>query len=324
MFATTERGDRDLMDRRRGAPMLKLLLQTSMTVLWLALATGASWAAEVRIGPEIQRRLGVATQHLSLAHRSAEVDAFAKVLDPGPLVQLDSDLATAEAAAVPSAAAAKRAKALNAADGSIAVKDVETAVAQARSDALKVAILRRQLDLTWGPGIARMSAAARGRLIRALTTGSAALVHVDTHNNDGQAGARFVKIDLGDDSVRGTVIGPARAAEPRLQSSGLIVEVVGPSAILLSVGLTQSAHIEAKSPIGGVILPRAAVIRFGGADWAYARSATGAFERRILETPVPEADGFFVAQGFSPGDEIVVRGAAALFAVEQNAAAKRP
>jgi len=286
----------------------------------LALAAGSALAAGVQVSPDIQRRLGIVTQRLAVARQSTEIDAFAKVLDPAPLVQSDSDLETAEAAAVASAAQAKRSTALHAADGSIAAKDVEAAVSQARQDALKVALLRRQLALAWGPGVARMSDRARERLVSALAAGSAALVHVDTHNNDGQAGARFVKVDIGDGSVRGPVIGPARAAEPRLQSSGLIVEITGPQAMLLSVGLTQSAHIESSTPQSGVVLPRAAVVRFRGADWVYVRTGPGAFDRRLVQDPAPEADGLFVAQGFTSGDEVVVQGAQALFAAEQNGA----
>ena len=300
--------------------MSKPFVWTAAVAACLALAAASALAAGVQVSPDIQRRLGVVTRRLAVARQSTEIDAFAKVLDPAPLVQSDSDLETAEAAAVASAAQAKRSKALHAADGSIAAKDVEAAVSQARQDALKVVLLRRQLALAWGPGVARMSDRARERLVRALAAGSAALVHVDTHNNDGQAGARFVKVDIGDGAARGAVIGPARAAEPRLQSSGLIVEITGPQAILLSVGLTQSAHIESSTPQSGVLLPRASIVRFRGADWVYVRTGPAAFDRRLVQNPVPEEDGLFVAQGFASGDEVVVQGAQALFAAEQNGA----
>jgi hypothetical protein len=266
-----------------------------------------------------QSHLGVATQKLTFTHRAGEIDAFAKVLDPGPLVQLVSDLRTAVAAAAASKAEAARARALNESGGAVSAKDTETAVAQARSDALKVLLLRQRLGLEWGPGVAKMTDAKRDKLVDALSAGAAALVHVDTHNNDGQTGARIVKIDVGSDSVQGVVIGPARAAEPRLQSSGLIVEVAGRSAILLSVGLTQSAHIESTNPQPGFILPRAALIRFRGSDWVYVRAGATSFERRLVMNPTPQENGFFVAGGFSNGDEVVVEGAAALFAAEQNA-----
>jgi hypothetical protein len=297
--------------------MIKLLLTTAL--LALTLAVGSARAAGVGMSPSVQRELGIATQKLTVTHRSAEIDAFAKVLDPEPLVQLASDLATAEAAAAASRAEAQRSKALHFANGSVAAKDMESAEAQARSDALKVDMLRSRLDLEWGPGVARMSAAARDRLVHGLIAGQIALVHVDTHNNEGQTGARFVKVDIGDGSVRGPVLGPARAAEPRLQSSGLIVQISGRSAILLSVGLTQSAHIEANSPQTGFVVPRAAIIRFRGSDWAYVRSGPGTFERRLLQSPVPEADGFFVIHGFAAGEEVATQGAAALFTAEQNA-----
>ena len=174
------------------------------------------------------------------------------------------------------------------------------------------------MDLEWGPGVGRLAPAARERLVRGLAAGKIALVHVDTHNNGGQEGARVVKIDIGDGSAKGIVLGPARQAEPRLQSSGLIVEVTGASAILLSVGLTQSAHIETRTAQAGVIVPRTSVIRFRGSDWAYVRTAPDVFERRLLTSPVAEEDGFFVPGGLSAGDEVVTKGAAAVFIAEQS------
>jgi len=275
-------------------------------------------AAGLRLDTQAQRHLGLTTVPLAPASRAEEIDAFAKVLDPAPLVQSVSDLATAQAASEASRAEAVRAKALNTPAGGVSAKDAEAAISQARQDALKVDVLRRQIALQWGPGISRLPPARLNHLVDALSRGSAALVHVDSHNNDGQAGARFVKIDIGDSSVRGRVLGAARAAEPRLQSSGLIVEVDGSSAILLSVGLTQSAHIESSAPRTGVELPRSAVVRSRGSLWAYVQTGPDTFERRIVPNPVAEDAGFFVPSGFTRGERVVVQGAAALFATEQT------
>ena len=90
--------------RRFGAGMIKSLPMAAAAAFCLALAAGPSLAAGVQMSPAVQRQLGVATTKLSLTHQAAEVDAFAKVLDPEPLVQLCSDLATAEAAAAASRA----------------------------------------------------------------------------------------------------------------------------------------------------------------------------------------------------------------------------
>ena len=287
----------------------------------LALLGGAQAARAddllLSLSPDVQAHVGLKTTTLSSQKRSSQIDAFAKVVDPGPLAQLEADLLSAEASAAASKAQAQRARALNATGGSVASKDVEAAVAQAGSDAAKVALLRRRLGLEWGPGIARLSDARRRALIDELARGAAALVHVDTPSNEGQDGARSVDIDIGSASAHGVVLGPARQAEPRLQSSGLIVKVSGPSAILLSIGLTQSAHINQSNAVAGVVLPRSAIIRFEGSDWAYVRRGPTRFERRLIPSPIPQEKGLFTAEGFHAGDEVVSQGAAEVFSIER-------
>lgn len=279
-------------------------------------ATSASSTVGVAISRDTQTRLGIRTTVLKAQKRKAQIDAFAKVLDPGPLAALDSDLLTAISAAKASRAEALRAKTLNAAGGTVSTKDMDAAKAQADADTLKIKFLRQRLGLEWGPGIARLNDRQREDLDKALASGKAALVHVDTPSNDGQAGARTVKIDVGTNSIPGVVLGAARTSEPRLQSSGLIVEVQGPSAILLSIGLTQSAHIDSGNDRNGVVAPRSSVIRYLGSAWAYVRAGDGRFDRRLLSDPAPEDDGLFVTSGLSPGDQLVTSGAAALFAAE--------
>jgi hypothetical protein len=288
----------------------------------LALLGGAQAARAddllLSLTPDVQAHVGLKTTTLSSQKRSSQIDAFAKVLDPGPLAQLEADLLSAQASVAASKAQAQRARALNATGGSVASKDVEAAVAQAGADAARAALLRRRLGLEWGPGIARLSDARRKALIDELAHGSAALVHVDTPSNEGQDGARSVDIDVGSASAHGVVLGAARQAEPRLQSSGLIVKVSGPSAILLSVGLTQSAHINQSSAVAGVVLPRSAVIRFEGSDWAYVRRGPTRFERRLIHAPIPQEKGLFTAEGFHAGDAVISQGAAEVFAIERG------
>jgi hypothetical protein len=276
----------------------------------------------VTLDARAQALLGLRTQTLKSERRSAQIDAFAKVLDSGPLAQLETDLEAAQASATASAAEAKRAEALNASGSAVSSKDAEAARAQADNDAVHLQQLRQRLGLEWGPGIQRLSEARRRELIKALSDGQAALVHIDTPNNEGQAQARSVEIDIGDGQAHGELLGAARTAEPRLQSSGLIAVVRGKSAILLSNGLIQSAHINTPASSPGVIIPRSAVIRFNGSDWAYVRHGAQGFERRRLDSPVAGEAGLFVTRGFSAGDELVEQGAAELFGAEQNQGAR--
>ena len=287
--------------------------------LTLAVTAGSAVAGPlVDAPPALQQRLGIHTLTLTAQRRSVQVAAFAKVLDPGPLAALESDLSTAIAAADASAREAKRARVLQAGGVAMSAKDAEAAISQARQDAAKVVLLRRRVGLEWGPGLQRLSDARRQALVDSLSRGRAALVQVDTPDSQGQAGARAVEIDIGSGSVRAPVLGPSRTAEARLQSSGLIALVTGPQAVLFSVGLTQSARIDQPSSQMGVLLPRAALIRYEGSDWAYVLRAPGRFERRQVQAPAAEKDGDFVAQGFRAGEQVAVGGVTALFAAEQG------
>jgi hypothetical protein len=278
----------------------------------------------VAISTDTQRRLGIGVVSLSPVERKTQIAGFAKVLDPGPLAQLCSDLFAGEAAAAASHAEARRAIALHRADANMSAKDMEAAVAQAKSDETKRLLLRQRLGLEWGPGVTRLKDAQLRALAQALANGSAALVHVDTPSNEGQKEARTVQIDIGTDSVRGIVLGPARVAEPRLSSSGLLVEVRGPSSLRLSVGLTQSAHIDTGTNVKGFLLPRESLVRFRGATWAYVKNGPRRFQRRLVRDGIPEEGGLFVPEGFSAGEQVVVGGSAMLFAVEQSQAPMQP
>ncbi len=283
----------------------------------VALVLCATAHAAVVLKADQQRRLGIEVQALSAQRSSTKVNAFAKVLDTGPLAQLESDLEGQGAAAAASSAEARRSQALAHTDNGVSAKDMEAALAQARSDAAKLALLRRQLGLQWGPGIAGLSDARRQALIGALSQGRAALVQLDTPDDEGQKGAKAAEVDIGDTTVKAVIIGPSRTAEPRLQSSGLIAIITGPSAVLFSVGLTQSARLSRPGEQTGVVLPKSAILRFQGADWAYVRAAGDSFERRMVVSPSPQGDGYFVGQGWRPGEVVAVKGVAALFAAER-------
>ena len=298
-------------------------LRIAAAALALAAAPFAASAAEVvQLAPAAVARIGIRTEPLKSAQHKEEVAAFAKVLDPGPLAQLISDLETQEAAARASAAELKRLRELRRSVQGAAAKDVEAAEAQAVSDDSKLVLLRRRVGLEWGPGVERLSAAQRRRLLDGFAHGTLAIVHVDTPNNKGQKGARTVGVDInqGDDTLTVTarVIGPARTAEPRLQSSGLIALVAGRDAVKLSNGLIQGAHITTGDGKTGVLIPKAAVVRYAGADWAYVRASTGAFERRQIVDGQTEKDGTFAAAGFRPGEEVVTGGVAGLLTADRG------
>ncbi|MCI3134865.1 hypothetical protein [Phenylobacterium aquaticum] len=290
--------------------------------LLLLMTAGRAQAANplIEMSTDIQRKLGLATQPLAAAHHAAALSGFARVLDPGPLAILDSDIAQAAAMAQASQAEAARSRGLAAEDATVSTRAAEAATAQARADASKLALLRRRLGLEWGPAFMSLSDARRGDLVGQLAAGVAALVRVDA--GAGLGGAKSVRLDLGGGrSAAVRVLGPARAADPRLLSSGLIGLVTGPQASELGVGLTVPALIATGGGGEGVLIPRAALIRSGGATFAYVRKDATHFERRTITGTATDPAGLFAAGGLKPGEAVVVAGAAALHAAETPRAA---
>jgi hypothetical protein len=66
----------------------------------------------------------------------------------------------------------------------------------------------------------------------------------------------------------------------------------------------------------GLIVPTAAVVWSEGKAWVYQQTAADRFARRAVSSDIPVERGFFVAEGFAPGDKLVIQGAQALLSEE--------
>jgi hypothetical protein len=291
-------------------------------VLCLALAAPAfavpTPAASVvlKVDAATQKRLSIATAPLAAASRTAAVKGFARALDAVPLATLDADITAGAAALAASQAEAARTRDLNAAGQTVSKKAAEAAAAQARADAAKLGLLRRRLGLEWGPSLQALSDARRGRLVADLAAGRATLVRIDAAG--GLSSLRgTASIDLGGGQVaRAAILGPARVGDPRLQSTGLLALVTGPQAMALGVGTVAPATLATGGGSIGVMIPRSALLRTAGQTFAYVRRDAGSFERRAIVGGVSDPAGLFAPRGFQPGEPVVVKGAAQLFAAE--------
>jgi hypothetical protein len=302
---------------RLAFPLVMLLAFAAATVAWAD--ADDEKVKPVKLPSEIQQKLGLKSEPLKAKVEAASLSGFVKVLDPGPLAQLDSDIDAAEAAAQASQAEFERSQALNKDGQVVATKQVEAARAQARADATKLALLRRRLGLEWGDGIARMSGRQRAQLLADIVAGRAALVRIDTPSGEGLAGLKTVELDLGPlGRVRATVLGTARSADPRLLSPGVIAAARGPGVRSLQTGLSAPVKLAASAPVSGVLVPRAALLRSKGETWVYVRTAGDSFLRKEVEHGRSGQDGLFAPEGFKAGEQVVTQGAAALFAAETN------
>jgi hypothetical protein len=295
-------------------------MRSAVWLCALGLALGAAAPAGLlRMDAATQARLGIATEPLAAASRTSAVMGFARALDPGPLAQLEADLATAEAAAAASQAEAARTRALNAADQTVSKQAAEAAAAQARADALKVQLLRRRVGLEWSPAMARWPDARRTRLVADIAAGRAALIRIDSATGISLA-AGWASLDLPSGPARAQVLGPVRSGDPRLQTTGVLALVTGPAALRLGAGTVATATLAQGPGANGVVIPREALLRSGGHTFAYVRRDATGFERREAPPGASEPDGLFVTAGFRAGEAVVTHGASQLFAAQSNPA----
>jgi len=294
--------------------------------LGAALLAGPAWAqggaqggSLVKVDAATQARLGISTAPLAAARRTATVSGFARALDPVPLAQLDSDIATAVAALAASQAEANRTRTLNAADQTVSKQAAEAAAAQARSDAAKLQLLRRRVGLEWSPVLAHFSDARRSRLVADIAAGRAALVRIDAASGLSQfTGSATIALPSG--PVHAAILGPTRVGDPRLQATGLLALVTGPAAVQLGTGAVAAATVSHGPDTGGVVIPRAALLRTGGRTFVFIRRDATGFERRAVPAGATDPDGLFVTGGFKVGEPVVVAGASQLFAAQSGPA----
>jgi hypothetical protein len=295
----------------------------------LALGLGAGGAGYAQGGdappqpitlsaPE-QARLGVQTQVLIAAPAPQGLATTARVLDPGPLIQLDADLAAASASLAASRAEASRTRQLYAQDRTASARALEMAEAQAQADLQRVNGAQRRLLLEWGEGVAGLPARRRAALLNDLAHVRSELVRIELAPEAPVPPAGTVvrlQSNAAATVMQAKVLGMLPVADPRLQTRGLLAELTGARATL-AVGQMLSAQLPASAAAApGVMLPRGALLRRDSQVWAYVQQAPTTFVRREVKGYQPLAAGWFVPGGFAPGEHVVTAGAAALLGVE--------
>jgi hypothetical protein len=268
-----------------------------------------------------QGRLGVQTQVLIAAPAPQGLATTARVLDPGPLIQLDADLAAASASLAASRAEAGRTRQLYAQDRIASARALEMAEAQAQADLQRVSGAQRRLLLEWGDGVARLPAGRRAALLNDLAHVRSELVRVELPPEAPvpPAGA-VVRLhsSAAATPMQAKVLGLLPVADPRLQTRGVLAELSGSQA-QLAVGQMLSAQLPASASAAGVVLPRGALLRKDSQVWAYVQTGPATFVRREVRGFQPLTEGWFVSGGFAAGERVVSAGAAALLGVEAPA-----
>ncbi|HKT77451.1 MAG TPA: hypothetical protein VJQ78_12005 [Sphingobium sp.] len=257
---------------------------------------------------------GIALLTLAPAQVATLRHGLARALDISALSAIQSEIVSADAARAASDADYARQRALAAADQSASAHAVELARVQSVADRARLTAARQRVSLEFGPGLAGWSAPALGGLIRAIAAGQASLIRVDFADGPAPAGA-LVRID---EATTVRLLGPAAAADSHLQSAGSLAIVQGPLARELGAGRVLPVSMATNGSESGVIVPRAAILRYQGGLWVYRAEPGGGYRRIELIDARPQADGWFTRRDVRPGDRLAADGLTVLLSIERG------
>jgi len=275
------------------------------------------------LSAEDQARYGVSTITLEPRTERSSYFAIIRSVDPLGLFALAADIEATEAAAISSGGELRRLENLAKADNSASLKSVQAAHQQAEADASRLTLLKRRLSVEWGPSFSAMPPHDLSVLLGDIAAGAAAFVRADIPlHPEGAIGDIEFPAESGAAMVRAATIGLSGSADPRMQTVGLYGVVRGEAASTRRPGRQFPGEVKTAETANGVVIPRDAIVRLDGEAFAYAMTGEETFERRPLSSARMIADGWFVTEGFSPGESIVASGAGALVAAERGADAE--
>jgi hypothetical protein len=248
----------------------------------------------IKLDPNEQRLIGLKVAPLQAAQAPAEVKGFGRVLDPAPLAALVTEGATARAALQASTKEYERVRTLFEQNQNASAKALETAEAAMNKDRVAVESVQLRLLAGWGKDIA--SRQDLQAFVSSLAARQAALIRVDLPLGDRPKAppvdGRVTAVGAPESEIEAQILGPAPATDPQTQTEGYLLLAKTDS---LAPGAALVAYLAVPGPArSGVIVPRAAVLRYEGGTFVYLQR-DDVFQRQAVALERPLGNGWFVA-----------------------------
>ncbi|MFZ4703832.1 MAG: efflux RND transporter periplasmic adaptor subunit, partial [Candidatus Methylumidiphilus sp.] len=259
--------------------------------------------------------------------------AYGRVLDIRPLLELrsryrsaQSELAIAEAALRVAEKSHQRLETLHR-ESIIATRDLIQAESQLATDrARQVAAVRHIREVreealqSWGEGLYKRVVEAESSLLQNLLNHTRVLVLIALPARQ-SLHEKFAAVTVApsgepDKASQGRMISPAPKTEESTQGETWFFEV---SANGLRTGMRLDAWIpEPGHASVGVLIPFSAVIWHEGRPWVFVQTGYDGFSRRPLGHYHEQGDHWFVTEGFSAGERVVIVGGQMLLSEQQR------
>jgi hypothetical protein len=269
---------------------------------------------------EERARLGFKTAPLVERSEPPEMTSYGRVLSPAPLLALEAELGSAQAALPASKAEYERMKILFQENGNASRKALEAAQAQFETDRNRVTFLMRQISSDWGDVITSLAPGEKEGVLEKLARREIALVRVSvlpgTRLPNRPTSARLGLLAEEEHFFATSRIFDAPQADPKSQGRGFLLRVddAGPS---LAPGAAVTAYLRGEGdPLRGVEIPPSAMVRYLGRTWVYLLVDERHFVRREVTLDRPTKDGWFSTSPLGTRREILIEGPQTLLSEE--------
>lgn len=274
---------------------------------------------EVKMDADRQVRVGLKIETVEVAKWRPFLVGYGRVLDASPLVNGLADLHLAEVAAAASAKEHVRTRSLFDKGQNASQQAFELAEAAMKRDQLLVESARSRLIAWAGPTLFK-----RADLLDlgpALNSLECALVRIDLPAGQTWQPPGTVRLaSLATPTLLSEAewIGRTPIADPTFQGTGmlLLLRTNIPPAGTAMLGQFAS-HGDSEK---GWRIPDSSIVRHAGGMWFFVWKSDDTFERRLLQSGRRIEDGWFVTEGVTSDNRIVVRGAQVLLSAQLKGA----
>jgi hypothetical protein len=272
----------------------------------------------VKLDRARQVSAGIVTANPQAMGLSPEVKGYGRVLDPTPLAALLLDIESAEAALEASAREYKRARVLFAQNQNASVRALESAKAAMKRDRAMLDAARARLLTGWGKPLAEREDLPA--MVKALTALESALVRIDLPPNEllfsPPTGARLISLSDENRSAEADFLSPAPTTDAQMQGKGFLF-LLRTNSLELRPDTAVTGFLKIRGELlQGVVVSRSAVVRHEQRAWVYIQTDNATFARKPIVLQHPSDKDWFITEGLSPSDRMMVSGAQVLLSEE--------
>jgi hypothetical protein len=264
-------------------------------------------------------RIGLQTEPIKATQFADEIAGFGLVTVHEAIAQAMAEWVSAKAVEKQSQAALARTQKLSGTAGAMSADTEEAAARQAAVDAAAATLARQHLSGVLGQKLP-WDAEAHPEILKSLASGDAQLLRVTfpLGSLPGNMPVSLRVARLGTPAggkswkISSVWAAPADSAVPGRSFFGLL------HGQDLAEGERLVVFAPLGAPLAGVLVPQEAVLLSDGKYWCYIEQQSGSFQKREVDIGRPFEAGYFLTEGFKPGEKVVTQGAAHLLAQQSN------